>query len=372
MGSTISDRCVAWPCRVMLAVVVLLAATNAIAQTAEDKNVAHTLQGEGLRLMQKGDFAGALAKFDEAFGRVQSPKILFNRGKARQALGQDVGALEDFERFLDEAPYAPKESRREAQAAVDALRPKLAYIEVQTEDAGSSISIDGHLIGQSPLVRPSVVAPGAHEVRVEKAGATFEVRQVSPIAGQKVRVVVKLTATQPPPVAARAPISRVEPSPAPASPAAEPLAPSLTRDAPAPTTVSERGGAVKPTPWQVTSGRVGIGVTVVLAGGGLAAQLASSSKNSQFNAVADAPNPTKQCNVMLPDDGGGACTGLRQDAARLHTWAIVGFVAAGVAAIATTLLFITAPSSSSGSDVAAACGPASTSGGVSCGMVARF
>jgi hypothetical protein len=369
MGSMISELRIAWPFRLVIAVVLLLATTDALAQTADDKSVAHALQVEGLRLMQKSDFGGALAKFDEAFRRVQSPKILFNRGKARQALGQEVGALEDFERFLDEAPYAPKESRREAQTAVDTLRPKLAYIEVQTEDANSLISIDGRPVGQAPLARPSVVTPGPHEVRVEKVGAAPEVRHVSPIGGQKVRVVVKLMAAQPPPEVAPATTSRRELA-APAAPAAE--VPPAPAGAPAATPPAPPDAAVKHTPWQVTVGRVGIGVTVLLAGGGVAAQLASSSKNSDFNAVANAPNPTKQCNHMLAGDGGGPCAGLRQDAARLQTWAIVGFVAAGLAAVATTLLLVTAPSPSSGADVAAACGPASTSGGLSCGIVARF
>jgi len=45
--------------------------------------------------LQKGDNRAALAKFNEAFALVQSPKIMFNMGKAYRALGNDVEARGD-------------------------------------------------------------------------------------------------------------------------------------------------------------------------------------------------------------------------------------------------------------------------------------
>ncbi len=131
-----------------VAVAVLIASLSSVAMAGADadKKKAQALQVEGLRLMQAGDNRGALDKFEEAFRLVPSPKILFNRGKAHQALGEGAAALSDFERFLDEAPYAPKESRAEASRSVEALRPTLSYLEVQTDDVGSTIAVDGHEI----------------------------------------------------------------------------------------------------------------------------------------------------------------------------------------------------------------------------------
>lgn len=183
--------------------VLCLVAPRALAQNdAANKKQAQALQVEGLRLMQKGDNQGALAKFEEAFRLVSSPKILFNMGKAHLALGDEPKAAEELERFLDEAPYAPKESRDEAQRKLETLRPHLSYLEVQTDDVGSTISIDGQVVGTAPLSRPSVVRPGSHEVRVEKSEMITQVHQVAPIAGQKLRVVVKLVSAASPVVAA--------------------------------------------------------------------------------------------------------------------------------------------------------------------------
>ena len=174
-----------------------LIAPPARAQSDDAKKQAQALQVEGVRLLQKGDNRAALAKFNEAFALVQSPKIMFNMGKAYRALGNDVEALRAFDTFLDEAPYAPKASRADAEREVQALRPKLSYIEVETEDTGSTVRIDGREMGKAPLVRPVVVAPGSHEVKVEKTGMVAETRSVAPIAGQKLRVVVKLSPVPP-------------------------------------------------------------------------------------------------------------------------------------------------------------------------------
>ena len=126
--------------RAVLATALVLASlavpSRAQADTEAAKKEAQALQVEGLRLLQKGENRAALEKFDEAFRLVASPKILFNRGKAHRALGENAEALADFERFLDEAPYATKESRVEATRIVGALRPTLAYVEVQTDDVG--------------------------------------------------------------------------------------------------------------------------------------------------------------------------------------------------------------------------------------------
>lgn len=221
-------------CRALSAGIVvglLLAAATASAQSEADKKRAISLQTEGVKLMQRGDNPGALAKFEEAYRLVASPKILFNMGRAHAEMGDEVKALAEFERFLDEAPYAPKESRDDAARRVEALRPKLSYLDIQTDDVGASISVDGQSAGVAPLARPVVVKPGAHEVRTEKPDMTTDVRTVSPIAGQKVRVVVKLVpafhpAPAAPPVAGTlatepaappAPGSAVAPLPGPAA-----------------------------------------------------------------------------------------------------------------------------------------------------------
>ncbi|HEY7372656.1 MAG TPA: tetratricopeptide repeat protein [Polyangia bacterium] len=352
---------------------VVAAPLAARAEQSPTEKQAQALQVEGLRLMQKGENRRALEKFEEAYRLVPSPRILFNRGKAHHALGDDVEALADFERYLDEAPCAPKESRDEATRVIEKLRPKLAYIEVQTDDAGSEITIDLRGVGTAPLARPVVVTRGQHEIRVVKPGMNDEVRSVSVIPGQKLRVVIKLA-----PTAEKAPAAASPPVAAAPGPTASALATSPAGAEPTPATTSVAKQAEPPAPavsggrpWQITAGWVAAGAGALFLGGGITAQVMASSKYDAFNAVTNAPNRTGQCNRMAADNGGGPCTGLLDAGDKRRLFAIVGYVAAGAAAATSVALFLTAPSqSTSRRDVAAACSP--NPAGVSCALELSF
>ncbi len=366
----------------LAALLIVSLASAARAQSDDAKKQAQALQVEGVRLLQKGDNRGALAKFNEAFALVQSPKIMFNMGKAYRGLGNDVEALRSFDIFLDEAPFAPKASRAEAEREVQALRPKLAYIEVVAEDSGSTVRIDGRDAGKVPLVRPVVVAPGTHEVKLEKAGMVAETRSVAPIAGQKLRVVVKLSPV-PPPEPAKPPVVATRP-PSDEAPPRRKVA--MDNDDARPST--ERppkivdNPAVEPSPsgrpWQISAAWVSVGIGVLGLAGGVTAQVLWSQKNAEFNVVKDPMAPTRLlCNASAPPDyGGGPCLGLHQDASLRLTLAIAGYATAGAAAIGALVFFLTAPDARdahapAGSAVSLGCLPAASSG-FSCALTSRF
>ena len=366
----------------VLVAFAIAVAPAARAQSDDAKKQAQALQVDGVRLLQKGDNRGALAKFNEAFALVQSPKIMFNMGKAYRALGDDVEALRAYDTFLDEAPYAPKASRAEAEREVQTLRPKLAYIEVEAEDSGSTVRIDGRDMGKTPLVRAVVVAPGAHEVKVEKTGMVTEKRSVAPIAGQKVRVVVKLSATPAPeparPVAATRPSNDTPPARRVANADTDTTQtidrhPLRIENPPVDTPPSGR-------PWQYTAAWVSVGLGAIALGGGITAQVLWSQKNNEFNSV-QKPTGGDQCTTKMPPDfGGGPCLGLHQAADLRLTLAIAGYATAGAAAIAALVFYLTAPSASeghapAGNSVSLGCLPAASSSGasgLSCALTTRF
>lgn len=369
-----------------------LIAPSVRAQSDDAKKQAQALQVEGVRLLQKGDNRAALAKFNEAFALVQSPKIMFNMGKAYRALGNDVEALRAFDTFLDEAPYAPKASRADAEREVQALRPKLSYIEVETEDTGSTVRIDGREMGKAPLVRPVVVAPGAHEVKVDKTGMVAETRSVAPIAGQKLRVVVKLSPVPPP---ASQKNAEIPPAVVTRPPPANDGAPGHRRasrdtDKPDVTEPIERppGHIDSPPvetspsgrPWQYTAAWVSVGIGALALAGGITAQVLWSQKNTEFNTVKDPTDPNRfLCTTSDPPNfGGGPCLGLHQAANTRLTLAIAGYATAGAAAIGALVFYLTAPSSTEGhassrNSVSLACVPAAPSAsGLSCALSTRF
>jgi hypothetical protein len=347
----------------VMGITAALAPAAARAQSADDKKRASALQAEGLQKLEQGEAREALARFEQAYQLVPSPKVLFNLGKAHETLGHQVETLEAFERFLDEAPYAPPESRAIAERAVRDLRPKLSYVQIDSEESGGQVTIDDRRIGVLPMPRAIVVLPGEHQVRVEKPGSRAYVERINPLAGQKLRVVVKLeTATTPPTLAATA-----VPSVAVPATSASPLAPTSSAsddNPPPPELVSHPETSAlswrRPAVWVASAG-------AVLLAGSITAQLIGSGKSDDFNDIKDAPNPTGQCSKVLSEDGGGRCAGLRKSADRYFYSALVGYGLAGASLVTAGVLYFNAPDSSR-REQALACVPSFAGRGLSCAL----
>jgi PEGA domain len=353
-------------CSAAVALFLLTAAARTRGQGNADKKQAQALQVAGVHLMDQGDDKGALAKFEEAFRLFPSPKILFNMGRAHFALHEEVEALTAFERFLDESPYAPKESREEAERVITQLRPRLSYLDLQVDDNDSKISVDGREVGTAPLARPVIVTPGPHEVRVEKTGLVSSTQTVSPVPGQKLRMVVRLSAaveTAPPPVTAAA--SPTGPALAAASPAGSSNVTVVVNAAPS-------AEAPQGHSWHTTAAWISAGAAAAFLVGGITAQALSSSKNGDFNGHVD-PTTNLQCNQARAGDGGPSCVTLLDAANSRHTLAIAGFVASGVAAAAALTFYLTTPAGGGSSHaMAALCLPNAQNGGASCSLSLTF
>ncbi len=338
----------------LAAVMVLAVAGQANAQSAADKKRAQELQKEGIRLLDNGDSRGALKDFEEAIGLFPSPKILFNMGLAHKALGQEVDAVNDFERFLDEAPYAPKQSRTSAEKIINEIRPRLSYLEIATDDVGSHISIDGHEVGVAPLPRSLAVSPGAHEVRLEKPDMRPASRSVSPVPGQKLRVFVQLVpATASPPVVVTAPPHPpVESQPHPPPPAKNDLVtPPRQHDAddtPPATGAGPGRRALKWIAWSAAFAGAGLGVY---------GTLHNSSLVDDFDQGCGLSH-----GVVITDGTGRKtpmqCTDLQTQYHSAGRLGLIGFVAAGALAAGGFVFWATEPSASTGAVARVSCLPA--------------
>jgi tetratricopeptide (TPR) repeat protein len=95
------------------------AASDATREAARRKLV------EGVDAMKRGDYEAALARFEQAYALVPSPKIHYDFGMAYVGLGRPAEALAAFERFLAEAPDAPPEKREKAASLVSTLRARV-------------------------------------------------------------------------------------------------------------------------------------------------------------------------------------------------------------------------------------------------------
>ena len=103
-------------------------AARAQAAVASDatREAARAKLVDGVAALKRGDYRAALARFEEAYALVPSPKIHYDFGLAYMGLGRPADALAAFERFLAEAPDAPADKRANAASLVSTLRAEVA------------------------------------------------------------------------------------------------------------------------------------------------------------------------------------------------------------------------------------------------------
>ena len=92
--------------------------------TEANREAARAKLVEGVAALKRGDHRAALARFEEAYALVPSPKIHYDFGLAYVGLGRSADALAAFERFLAEATDAPPDKRDKAASMIASLRAR--------------------------------------------------------------------------------------------------------------------------------------------------------------------------------------------------------------------------------------------------------
>jgi hypothetical protein len=173
---------------VSILVLAILAQASTTGTNAQDRTRAQALLGEGATMYERGNYFGALEKFKSAYAAYPSSKIFFNIGQVQRLLGRPLEAREAYQRFLDEAPNASREDRADAQDWLGKLHGSLGLISVACQFDGAEISIDGIVVGKSPLIRPVWTLPGRHQVTAVKSGECPMLENVEVPAGTEAKV----------------------------------------------------------------------------------------------------------------------------------------------------------------------------------------
>jgi len=168
------------------------------AQGHDSRVVARALAQEGAQLYEKGDFQGALEKFQQAYKQFPSPKIFFNLGQVLRGLSRNLEALDAFERFLAEAKDASADYREQATAQAAELYAKVARVTVGCNRRGALVIIDGDKRGTIPLEKPVNVQPGVHQLAMTWEGETKSVDFVATV-GQVLSLLLNFDVKKQPP-----------------------------------------------------------------------------------------------------------------------------------------------------------------------------
>jgi PEGA domain len=292
---------------ISLILVVILAQASPSIGDPQIKAQAKALLGQGTKLYEQGDIAGALEKFQAAYATFPSPKLMFNIGQADRDLHRHLEALEAFEKFLTDSPDASPEMIADARKSVNELQKKLGQIQIDCMTSGSEVSVDGKSVGRTPLPGLIWATPGHHQITAKHESVAPAVEEVDVKAGAVSNVILRLVA------------------PMAASPVLAPAAaPALDlRASSAPNGGNEGWLLGRKWAW------VAAGSTVLVAVGAITAGLSMQSKFNSLNSSCGRASPTQpQCSQSDVDS-----VSSRQTVANVF-W---GLAAAGV--VTTGVLF---------------------------------
>lgn len=159
---------------------VLASARGAIADpSAADLETARDLYAQGKALREKGDNAGAVAKFRQAFGLAATPILGLEICRTEEKLEHLVEAREaclSAVRLPTKANESDntKQARNEAATLADSIKARIPAIVItlQGVPAGveATVTVDGETVPTASLGAPRKVDPGSHHV-VAKVGS---------------------------------------------------------------------------------------------------------------------------------------------------------------------------------------------------------
>jgi hypothetical protein len=306
----------------LILIAMLLAQGAPPAANAEAKSRAKVLLGEGTSLYDKGEFAPALERFTQAYADYASPKLLYNIAQTKRALGRLAEAMDAFERFLLEPPTDSPEMTADANAMMAELQAKLGRLHIDCSMARAEISVDGKVVGLSPLPDLLWAEPGQHQLTARHADAIPFVENVEVSIGAIRKVEIQLQRLGP-----TADVARSKTQNGRARLAKHVDAPSL----PAMDSALVQTSDASPGWWL---GRkwtwVAAGSTVVLAGAATVIGLSMQSKFDSLNQSCGSAN------TGYPGCSEGDISGVttRKNAANI-LWAL-----SGAAAVTTGILFV--------------------------------
>ena len=162
------------------------------ADPAADEAKRHFQQG--VALFNDGNFTAALAEFEQAYKLRPAPFVLYNIALTQKSLFRYSDAIATLERFLSESTDLTAEKRAEATTIITELKALLADVTIEITPPGASISVDGRVVGQSPLGKPVAIAAGSHKLEVTADGYEPQKRDLLVTAGVPIRISLELKA----------------------------------------------------------------------------------------------------------------------------------------------------------------------------------
>ncbi len=175
---------------------LLLAAPVAFAQQEDDLARARFFDHEGVKAFSEGRFRDAMALFKQSFFAGGPPTELWNVARCQLKLEDTAGAAETLATYLGKKNLA-EDDRREAARLLDEIEHRSSTFVVASSPPGAQVTVDGHVLGVTPL--SATLAPGKHDVLVARSDAGQATRAVEAKYGHAIVLDLELHPAEPVP-----------------------------------------------------------------------------------------------------------------------------------------------------------------------------
>lgn len=158
----------------------------AFAQSASVKDAEKHFEN-GVALYGEHDFKAALVEFQKAYSIAPNPSVLYNIGQTDYELQNYAGALDSFNRYMAEGK--PSKARRaEVQATLDALKARVASLDIGSNLIDATVSIDDAEVGKTPLPKLITVSIGQRKITLQHDGYAPLNRVVDVASGDSLKI----------------------------------------------------------------------------------------------------------------------------------------------------------------------------------------
>jgi hypothetical protein len=153
---------------------------------------ARDLWYRGVDAFRAGNYEEARRAFAECYQLMPKSDVLRNLSISEIQSGHYVSAARHLKQLLAAPGDLPSNVREEANNRLAQAEAQIGQLDIGVDVQGAEITIDGKVVGRSPLESNWYIEPGQHEVTVSKAGYPIESRQVFALAGVVIPVDVSL------------------------------------------------------------------------------------------------------------------------------------------------------------------------------------
>jgi len=159
--------------------------------TDPSKLDAKALMQTGVRLLESGNYLGALAIFKDAYARFPSAKILLNIGTTLKLLDRKADAANAYQRYLDSSDFDPAK-KPQVEAELVELDKAIGVLEISVTPADAEVKIgDDDWMPAAQATRFRVV-PGDVVVDARKQGYLAGTQAAKVGAGERAAIAISL------------------------------------------------------------------------------------------------------------------------------------------------------------------------------------